>query len=481
LIRFEQKEQKDWQILYDKTAVVNLNLVSSSITNKFSIIANFIEGISKTFEKKFDKWFLRLLSSYYKSGDLRFTLLMENITELKSFVNGYIDSRNIDFSQFVDESKAKKSSILFAAGEIEKIIKLSGYLKMYAIFSNTEGLKLDQKLHRKVYNELAAEVLDSDVVFKIFNVIKTKTFRYNLTDRYMWDYIKMIQCKSIDVHVIEIFNFIMNSILVLCEEDRNPITYFIGVIDESVKWFLRSVYKGSIIYDDSISTEDIHGLNINNLKTYAYNDTLGRLKGIAYEQIYESLEEVSSITFGGDGSDQTITEFQNRVSNIKYVSPLCECLVFPVLSKLTSIPYSHFKTLSPEHAIVLSVYAQRLLTETFVGEYRSLLSLLNYYPSDSPSPVTTYKLKAVHDHINKQNHLKDFFGFNEKIVPYDILSYFVGRISRINFYSVWDGKRLVGIPLSKIELDMIDFYTLFFARKLEKQFEQMKKAMSTDF
>jgi len=481
LIRFEQKEQKDWQILYDKTAVVNLNLVSSSITNKFSIITNFIEGISGTFEKKFDRWFLRLLSDYYKSGDLRFTLLMENVTELKSFVNGYIDFRNIDFSQFVDESKAKKSSILFTAEEIERIIKLSGYLKIYAVLSNTEGLKLDQKLHRKVYNELASEVINSDVVFKIFNVIKTKTFRYNLTDRYMWDYIKMIQCKSIDVHVIEIFNFIMNSILVLCEEDRNPITYFIGVIDESVKWFLRSVYKGSIIYDDSVSTEDIHGLNINNLKTYAYNDTLGRLKGIAYERIYELLEETSSITFGGDGSDQTITEFQNRVSNIKYVSPLCECLVFPALSKLTSVPYSHFKTLSPEHAIVLSVYTQRLLTEAFVGDYRNLLSLLNYYPSDSPSPVTTYKLKAVHDHINRQNQLKNFFGFNEKIVPYDILSYFVGRISRINFYNVWDGKRLVGIPLSKIELDMINFYTLLFAGKLEKQFEQMKKVMSTDF
>lgn len=481
MIRFEQKEQKTWQILYDKTAVVNLNLVSSSVTNKFSIITTFVENISKVFGKDFDQWFLQFFVDYYKNEERKFSLVIENAPKLKSFVDEYISSRGIDFSQFVDESKAKKSSILFSAVEIEKIIRLSGYLKLYAIFSNSEGLKLDQKLHRKVYNELATEVIDSDVVFKIFNVIKTKTFRYNLTDRYMWDYIKMIQCKSIDVHVIEIFNFIMNSILILCEEDRNPITYFIGVIDESVKWFLRSVYKGSIIYDDSVSTEDIHGLNVNNLKTYAYNDTLGRLKGVAYERIYEILEEASSITFGGDGSDQTITEFQNRVSNVKYISPLCECLVFPVLSKLANIPYNHFKTLSPEHAIVLSVYAQHLLTEVFVGEYRNMFSLLNFYPSDTPSPVTTYKLKAVHDHINKQNELKDFFGFDEKIVPYDILSYFVGRISRINFYNVWDGKRLVGIPLSKIELDMISFYTLFFAGRFEKEMEQMKKIMSTDF
>ena len=80
----------------------------------------------------------------------------------------------------------------------------------------------------------------------------------------------MIQCKSIDVHVIEIFNFIMNSILILCEEDKNPIVYFVSVVQESINWFLRSVYKGQIVYDDTISTEDIHGSNIDNLKTYAY-------------------------------------------------------------------------------------------------------------------------------------------------------------------------------------------------------------------
>jgi len=85
----------------------------------------------------------------------------------------------------------------------------------------------------------------------------------------MWQYIKNVQGKDIDSHVIDIFNFIMNHILILCEEDKNPITYFVGVIDESVKWFLRSVYKGSTIYD-------IQGINTDNLKTYSYNDTLGR-------------------------------------------------------------------------------------------------------------------------------------------------------------------------------------------------------------
>jgi hypothetical protein len=174
--------------------------------------------------------------------------------------------------------------------EIFEIIKLSSYLKIYSVISNNENLKLGQTSDREIYNLLASEIVETEVIRKIYDVIKTKTFRYNLTDKFMWEYIKNVQGKDIGIHVIEIFNFIMNHILILCEDDKNPITYFVGVIDESVKWFLRSVYKGSIVYDDSISTEDIQGINTDNLKTYSYNDTLGRLKGIAYEKIYELLQ-----------------------------------------------------------------------------------------------------------------------------------------------------------------------------------------------
>ena len=298
---------------------------------------------------------LKTLSNYVDDSEKRFVHLSENIPMIKKYVNMTMQLENVDFSQFVDESKAKKTSILFTADEIEKIVQLSSYLKLYSIISNSENLRLSDRLHKKIYNQLASDILETEIVFKIFNVIKTKTFRYNLTDRYMWDYIKMIQGKGIDVHVIEIFNFIMNSILVLCD-GRNPITYFVGVVDESVKWFLRSVYKGSIIYDDSVATEDIHSQSVNNLKTYSYNDTLGRLKGIAFKQIYDIIERLTVATFDEKkNSDTSIVEFQTRAGQIKYVSPLCECLVFPVLSKLTNIPYIHFKTISPDHAAVLSV------------------------------------------------------------------------------------------------------------------------------
>ena len=484
MIRFNLADKK-LKIFKDEeeNQILEINLISSTITNKFFIVTTFIENVSKTCEG-FDDWFCNFIEEYSSAVE-RYPIIEKNIPIIKSYVDAYLKERNIDSNQFVDESKAKKTSILFTAEEIEKIIKLSCYLKIYSLFFNSIDLKLDQRLHRRVYNEFALDVLNSEIVNKIFNIIKTKTFRYNLTDKYMWDYIKMVQCKTIDVHIIEIFNFIMNSILILCEEDKNPIIYFVSVVQESINWFLRSVYKGKIVYDDTVSTEDIQGSNVENLKTYSYNDTLGRLKGIAFEQIYDNLERSSILLFSANQdtvSDKSIIDFQNRISKIEYISPLCESLVYPVLSKVTKIPYVHFKSLSPDHAIVLSVYAQNLLRKVFkITEYRNLFSLLSYYPKKDMAVATTYKVKTMDDFIKVSESVNSFFGFKSKLLFGNMLGYFIGRISRVNFVNIFDGNELEGVPLSRIETEMIQFYTILFAGKFEEEFEKMRKLMYSDF
>ncbi len=480
MLEFKQEKQKKIDVYKNNEKIIELDLISSSLTNKFEIITDFIVNLSNMHGDEFDDWFINLILEYKESNE-RFNILQSNIPHIKRYVDYYIEHSNIDFSKFVDETKVKKNSIFFNVEEIKKIITISSYLKIYSIFSNTEDLKLNQRLHKKFYNDLCSDIFNGDIVNKIFQIIRTKTFRYKLTDKYMWDYIKIIQCKSIDYYIIEIFNFILNQILVLCQETRNPITYFIGVVDESVKWFLRSVYKGTIIYNDSISTEDIQGININNLKTYSYNDTLGRLKGIAYEYIYEEIEKGNISKFNVKNENETITEFQNRVSNIEFVSPFSECVVYPILSKITDIPFNHFKTLSAEHSSILSVFTKHLLYKSFKDDYLTLFDLLDYYPITRPALTTTYKIKDAEFFIQIQNEVKNFYGFGTIILPYHIIRHFVGKISRIMFKNILNGKDLVGVPLSKIENDMIIFYTKYFSNDLDDNVQKMKKKLYSYF
>lgn len=479
MLKFEQNGPKEWSLSYSDNEPIKLALEASSVTNKYYLVTDYITRVAEFHGAPFSEWFISFLKEFINS-EHRGDLVLNNLDLLKKYSDEYLDSLQIDYSQFVDESKAKKNSILFSGDEIQEIIRLSCYLKLYSVISNNAELSLSSSMHRHIYNELATTVISTDIASKIFDVIKTKTFRYNMTDRFMWDYIKTIQCKDIGVHIIEIFNFIMNNIIILCEENKNPITYFVGVIDESVKWFLRSVYKGTIVYDDEISTEDIHGIHINNLRTYSFNDTLGRLKGIAFEKIYDTLEKENAMSTKDD-SDQYIIDFNGRLSAIKYISPLCSCLVFPVLSKITQISYVHFKTISPEHSAVLSYYLNRLLQKVFKADYKHLFSLLNFYPESQPSLNTTYKIKSIHEFINMQNQTKNFYGFNVKIPPHNFICHYVGRVSRINFRNLLTGQRLSGIPLSKVETDMIHFYTLFFSGKLDNKIDQLTQLLSADF
>jgi hypothetical protein len=139
------------------------------------------------------------------------------------------------------------------------------------------------------------------------------------------------------------------------------------------------------------------------------------------------------------------------------------------------------KTVSAEHAAILSYYLNNLLNKVFQGEYKNLLTLLDYYPLSSPSVNTTYKLKSIHDYINMQNKYKNFYGFNTKKLPHRILCHFVGRVSRINFSHLITGKKLPGIPLGKVEADMINFYTMYFAGKMNNKIDELTDRMNADF
>jgi hypothetical protein len=202
------------------------------------------------------------------------------------------------------------------------------------------------------------------------------------------------------------------------------------------------------------------------------------LKDIAFDKIYAELERNNMKI---DIDDNHLTDLHSRLDRIEYISPLCQCLVYPILSKITQIPYVHYKTVSPKHAAVLSYYTKVMLDRIFKGQYAKFFDLLEFYPKSNPSLTTTYTIKNVHEFLNIRNATNNFFGFGTAIFPHKILCHFIGRVSRINFRNLLSGKEMGGIPLSKIETEMISFYMYLFSNKFDRHFDQMVAYMNSDF
>ena len=77
--------------------------------------------------------------------------------------------------------------------------------------------------------------------------------------------------------------------------------------------------------------------------------------------------------------------------------------------------------------------------------------------------------------------IDNFYGFKTKILLGEMLGNFVGKISRVDFVNILDGRNLGGIPVSKIEYEMIQFFTYYFANKMTDKFTEMKNDILMEF
>ena len=487
MITIKEIEKKEWLITdTENSEEIKLELISSSVTNKFRIVVDFVERMIES-NTEFGPWFFKWLSDCGSKEPVKMTRAFSEIDTIKAFVDEYLNSLDLRLEQFVDKSKAKKNSIFFTVENIDSILRLSSYLKVYSFILNALPPKEDPKTkivsyslypgttrHREIYNTLAHKVISSDVTSKIFDVIKTRTFKYNMSDKFMWEYIKTLHGKDMNVHIIETFNFIMNNIIILCEETKNPIVYFVSVIEESIKWFLKSVYRGTIVYDDTIATQDIHGIHVNNVMSFSYNDTLGRLKIIASQFTTKEMEHSNSIKMLDE--NQRLIDFVTVLKEIEWVSPLAHCMVYPILSKITDVTYIHFNTLSPDHAAPITYYVHDLLKKVFKGNYRETFNLLDYYPTKQPSSYTTYKIKDYEFFNESFQKYKSFFGFKNTQVFFETLCFHVGRIARVNWRHLITGdNKEGGLPMAVIEKEMIDFYVRYFSGNLNEEIAQLQE------
>ena len=461
MIAFIQKDKRKYDIVNGTRAegnvdsieihskICSLDLVFSPATNKFDKIVEFVEDCSLVLGEEFDTWFNQYISEYVNSN-YDAAIIKQHIPRLIEITDKYIEAKNICFEDYIDLKKVSSNSIFFDSEEIKKLIQVSNYLKLYFIISQDNEMKLPVKFHREVYNILIHKI-STEILFKLFKIVSSKTYRYTVTDNYMWEYIRLIYCKTTDMHIHTIFNFLLNNILATCQTDQNPIPFMISVIDESIRWILQSVYDVVIIYTDTINTEDINALQgKDNLLSYAYNDTIGRLV-LAAQKCLEP-----------EGIDEV--KFNESIKSSKEISLISTYVTFPIMSKVLDIPYRHFSTISAEHGYLLNVLLYHILPADFKEEFPTICEFLLNYNKNRAIIKTTYRLKNADEFYESFSTFKGFKCFD---FPMDFYASVVGKIAR-NEYSSLKNQQEVSIPLAKLESDIIKLYNAVFGENMDE-------------
>jgi len=461
MIKFKEtgKRQYDIVSIEDKneTVLVSLNLIFTPAINKYDKIYTFVENCSATLGKEFDDWFVQYITEFVKSN-FDYIVIKKNINKMKEMTSKYIDSLGINFDDYINRDKISKHSIFFDAEEIKKIVLVSNYLKFYFTISHDNKMRLPTKFHKEIFKELVAPISECDILFKLFKIVSSKIYRYNISDSYMWDYIKMILCKTTDIYIVSTFNFIVNNILVACKPETNPIPFLISVIDESIQWMLRGVYKDAVIYSDAINTEDVYSLQgKDNLKSYAYNDSIGRI----VLKTYNALE--------GEGISDV--KFNDAVKYKTEPSLFSTYITYPILCKVLEIPYRHFVTIPVEHGHLLNLMLHQILPNSFKDKYPIIHNMLVHYNKEKSIVKTTYKIKNI-SHFTKT--LGTFMGFKNMTFVYNFYSSIVGKLARNTYVNFKSGKEITNFPLARLEQDIISFYNDYFDGRLNPIFEEIR-------
>ncbi len=464
MINIKQNQKRNYTIFNDDKKIVDIELLFSPVSNKFNKIIETIEDISNKLGTEFDVFFSNYILEYI-DNDKDTSFLLNKIDDLKNIADKYIDSLNIQFTNYVNREKSSKNSIFFDEEEIEKLIKCSTYLKLYFVICQDSELKTPINCHKEIYNTLIKDI-STEITFKLYRLVSGKTYKYNMSDKTMWDFLRLVHCKPTDMHVTAIFNLLMNNILVTCDTISNPIPYFNSVIDESIKWILNGVYKESVIYSDTINTEDIHTISgKDNLLSMSYNDTIGKLVLIASKH----LEHVGI---------EDINLFNDIVSNLKNHSLIAHYITYPIISKIFNIPYRYFKPVQIEHSYMLNILLYHYLPSDFKNEMSLLCKLLLHYNTDKAVIKTTYKIKDTEYFFNT---FQKFMTFKNYMYAYDFYSEIIGKLIRNKYNDFVNNKEYATLQNHKLEVDVINFYNNYFNDNYTDMFDSMKIEIEKHF
>ena len=474
LILNENKKNKRNWVLVDvdetgnlKDTIVELNLIGSSITNKFDVVADILPDICTKVEG-FEPWFKKWIKDYLEqSKDAE--IILDEMDTYMGYIENYVDNKGVDFSNFSKIEKSSKTSVMFTKEDIKAIAISSTALKIYSMICYDSDIKLPGNIHRSVYDRIIRPCVDLNVTNKIFQLIRSRTYKSSITDRGVWEIIKLRIQETPESYVMAIFNFLMTNMLSTLTIERNPIPFIVSIIDDSVRWMMRTVYKDRILYGEVFGgSEDIYGSSVSkeSFHLHCCNDVVGKSATAAISILENELTL----------SEEQFDEVRDRLEKIEYLTPIMKLLILPIAGKVLEIPYRFLLTSPPKHAALLGIFLNHLAQGILSENFPVITEFLLAHPRDLSYSNTrsSYKVRNLEFVINDKHPI---FGFKSKVLKSEIMSSISGVFSanKKNLINIIDGKAITKVSHVDLERDTIKFYTLLYSNHLDFVFKRMRE------
>ncbi len=486
MISFNKINGKDteYRLLFRNGKHIDIFLPpGKTFTNNFGIIISSILKMSGVIGSAFDEFIYCLLSDY-QSCDLdeyRYNFLSKNVKNIANYADIFVENNGVDYAKFSDESKRGDSSIFFDENEIKKIIKLSEALKIRSLCSNTE-IVLSDTYQKKLYNDFVDILTAREVTSKIYGLLQLLGTQSKKT---LWQYYDNLSHYSC-IKVGEVYNFIRNKGLTICQYDRNPTPFFIEIFNNTAKY--RVKFKEKVIsYADDESQNDKDDKFLFNerihkdLNKIAGRDILSKVEQISFFYLVESYKYQTEKMPHTKGD----ILLKKRLNQIKYISPFWEFIIAPIFSKATKIPYKFLRKQSPKRTAVMSVYLAYLLNPLLNNKFIYLFNLASYYPESEVPESTTYRLKNISHLINSTLNFSndDLMRTVGSIITIArIIEEFVGkmRIRTVKYRNIITGQAMDGIVFNQIEVETIDYLTRYFSDNLKTEIQELEGCIHRD-
>lgn len=436
-----------------------------NMTANFELVETLVNTLNENypdFQVYFEKFIRNLVNKKLDQKQI-----LKHCDKFISYSKKYINDSEINFSRFADSSKKSKTSILFNEEEVKNILICSTALKLYAIIAYDANFRLPEKDHREAYARLTNLCQTTDIINKIYQLIRSRYCGSAVSDTYIWEMLKMNISETPESYSMLVFNYLMSQLFPTLKPDSNPIAYIVGVVDESISWLVRTTVNKKIVYSEMFGDgSELYGniMNKNNLQIKCCNNTLAKASTTALDMMREDYSL----------NDEQMDDVSKRLDDILIIYPHMNRLSIPLISKVLDIPVDLLEKSPPKHIMLTSYLIYNCGKDSFndvfpiLSEYLLCTSKIKIYQNDN----SAYTIKTPEYVIN---HNYTLFGFTSKKIFFEVTSCICGVLNscRKNLIYLHNGRDLSKFNYNYLENEVTTFYGGLYGNGLNELFDTM--------